>query len=381
MFDLTLSWVHLQYKIPGAIASTKLRIIVILAILYIIRPSKPYSHLSNTLPIQMLEMFDTGSAGGCHIHTGADYAEWPLPELIDKEHWLVPDGNFKGWAPGASNDIISRYQNRTPEWLSDIPSDGFYRWQAVASRQLPPVNVPNRELARPGGTLHEEALKKKCADLLEELVDYNPVDDPLKITNLDQDLLNPLRKVLKEGPVAINHVIIVTMESIRMELFPLIPGSDTHKMILKNYPRDQLDGINQKLEHLSPNTQKITGHFTSFTDDSERSKGDSDDSFGGINVNGALTGSSFSFKSFLGSQCGVWPLPVSMLEETYSQIYQPCLPHILKLFNNAKVDVHKNHEQSVTPVERKWKVLLFSVSAIYHRTIRQAGSIEQADRI
>lgn len=361
---------HLQCTMPGALASTKLRIVALLTILYIIRPSKPYNHLTNTLPIQLLEVFDSGSAGGCHIHSGSSHAKWPFPELVDEEHWILPVGEFKGWAPGVANEYISGYQNRTPDWLSDIPPDGFYRWQAIARHQDPPIDVPDRELDRPGGTLHDKDLKEKCADLLEQLVDYNPVDDPLRITNLDQDLLKPFEKLLKEGAAVINHVIIVQMESMRKELFPLIPGSATHKMILKSHPKDQWDDINGKLDHLSRNSQKITGQFGSFTDadDSEHRHKILAESSGGINVNGALTSSTFSFKSFLGSHCGVWPLPVNMLEETYSQIYQPCLPHILNLFNVGKIDEDRDDEESIKPVERKWKSLfLQSITELYDR--------------
>jgi len=361
---------HLHYTMPGFLASTKLRIIALLTILYIIRPSKPYNHLSNTLPIQLLEVFDSVSAGGCHIHYEASHAQWPFPELIDEEHWILPVGEFKGWAPGVANEYISGYQNRTPDWLSDIPPDGFYRWQAIARHRDPPIDVPDRELGRPGGTLHDKDLKEKCADLLEQLVDYNPVDDPLRITNLDQDLLKPFERVLEEGAAVINHVIIVEMESMRKDVFPLIPGSATHKMILESHPKDQWDDINGKLDHLCRNTQKITGEFESFTDadDSEYRHKDLVESSGGINVKGALTGSSFSFKSFLGSHCGVWPLPVNMLEETYSQIYQPCLPHILKLFNAGKSDEGRDDGESIDPVERKWKSLfLQSITELYDR--------------
>ena len=360
--DLTLKE-QLQYKMPGVLASTKLRIIVFLAVLYILRPSKPYNHLSNTLPLQLLEVFDKGYDGQCRIHSGSSYAKWPLPEVIDEEYWILPESDFKGWAPGAD----SGYRNRTPEWLSDIPTDGFYRWQAVARNQNPPIDVPERELGRPGGTLHDKDLKEKCADLLEKLVDYDPADDPLRISNLNQDILRPLRRVMKEGSAVINHVMIVTMESIREELFPLMPGSGMHKMILEANPPSDWDDVNKQLDRLGRNAQKITGRFGSFTDAVDLEISDSEEDFGGININGALTGSTFSFKSFLGSHCGVWALPVNMLEETYSQIYQPCLPHILNLLNAGK-DQKDNENKSIDPVERKWKsIYLQSITDLYDR--------------
>ena len=208
---------------------------------------------------------------------------------------------------------------------------------------------------------------------------YNPVDDPLKITNLDLEIIEPLRQSLKESKATISHVMLILMGSTRQELFPLMPGSDMHQMTLRSHDEDERDGINEKLSLLTPNGERITGRFSNFTNANGSSYESahqtfnymSDNDMGGINVVGALSGSSLSFKTFVGSYCGVWPLPVDSMEEADSQLYQPCLSHIFGLFNNSTEAVETAagaRDHTVDLLERKWRpVYLQSIGDDFDR--------------
>ncbi|KAJ5733178.1 Alkaline phosphatase-like alpha/beta/alpha [Penicillium manginii] len=99
---------------------------------------------------------------------------------------------------------------------------------------------------------------------------------------------------------------------------------------------------------------------------------------GGLNVQGAITGSTLTFKSIIGSHCGVNPLPVDMLEESGLEIYQPCLPQLFDAFNKAKSPVQPRQSEKVErrdaasnqseAVEYPWKsVFMQSITDDYDR--------------
>lgn len=94
---------------------------------------------------------------------------------------------------------------------------------------------------------------------------------------------------------------------------------------------------------------------------------------GGLNVHGALTGSSLTFKSILGSHCGVHPLPVDLLEETGLEIYQPCLPQLFELFNTRKnpyapSEISERDDSASEALKNPWKsVFMQSITDDYDR--------------
>lgn len=96
--------------------------------------------------------------------------------------------------------------------------------------------------------------------------DYNPVDDPLRISNLDLDILEPLKAAMESSDVEIKHVVLIQMESTRDDFFPLQHGSPIHKLILETHPEEKRDGINRLLSELTPNSERITGLSGGFTD-------------------------------------------------------------------------------------------------------------------
>lgn len=320
-------------------------------ILLIVRPSTPYNHISTTLPWALLGMVGSNSkAETCIITSGdaLDVEPFPLSELVDEKYWEPAKGNFKGWAPDSNNEMVKKYKQRRPEWLLENLPNGFFRWADLADAE----SANDTELEPEGPTI-------KCSG--DEPSFYNPVSDPLRITNLDTALYEPIKAAFDKDSVKISHIVLIMMESSRKDLFPFQEGNNLHKNVLESFDEEDIDDANLVFSGMTPVAEQVTGE--SFWSDPkgkpayEPVPGAWRDSaapgMGGINVKGAMTGSSLSFKSALGSHCGVFPLPVDFLEEVTTDIYQPCLPNILNLFNQAKDEKTSNVKDGKSPDEAK----------------------------
>ncbi|KAH7309228.1 sulfatase domain-containing protein [Rhexocercosporidium sp. MPI-PUGE-AT-0058] len=184
---------------------------------------------------------------------------------------------------------------------------------------------------------------------------YRPLEDPLKISNLDLDILFPLQQTFRESSVNITHVVLLTLESIRKDVFPIRRGSAIYEQILGSQDADQKDPLDAVLARLTPVAHMVTGE--SFSEQPEENS-ELEHHMGGINVQGAVTGATYTVKSLLGSHCGVGAMPYDFLPEIDYDIYQPCVPHILNLFNRMKgysISPRKNGE--IGPVDvhhRPW---------------------------
>ncbi|KAG6017097.1 hypothetical protein E4U54_008358 [Claviceps lovelessii] len=326
-----------------AVSFTALVFLGLVCISTLFNPDRPYNRMFTTLPLPLLAAFAPNSVEECSL------SSWPFPELIERARWENPRGNYKGWAPGAANDINQRYRERVPEWLPSQLPKGFARWRRNNKSDDLEALAQDTPDSRHDG----------CSDPL--LLDpyYNPANDPLKITNLDDPFLEPLQQVLEEKSVKIKHIALILMESMREELFPLQQGSGFHNLIMKSHEERDYDDVNELLSHISPNTEHITGlkgkwmsqNGTSFGRRYSEWNDQTREGFGGININGGLTTSSVSTKSLATVHCGTWPIPVDMFEEAETESYQPCLPQILELFNGLKANTSSDdfHEQQWYP--------------------------------
>jgi hypothetical protein len=315
--------------------------------------------MSMTLPLAMLDMFKSPS-NVCNAVSG----NWPLTALITEDKWEVPNEHFPGWTPGSDSEAARKYRETTPEWLpTDIPS-GFSKWIP----KEPEANTT--EEAQP--TTSNGCVAPSADDTF-----YNPVLDPMKISNLDNDILDVLRDTLSGGDVKIKHVALIMMESYREELFPLQQGSEYHKLILKSHKGKDEDVVNAKLSHLSPVAERLTGKSGNW-----KKKDGSDfehvaipqwndttqEGYGGINVVGGFTTSSLSFKSMAAIHCGSWSMPVDGFEESETDSYQPCIPQVLNLFNELKEDKTKKSKTSKDFLEQQWYPAFFqSITDGYDR--------------
>ncbi|KAL2370206.1 sulfatase domain-containing protein [Blastomyces gilchristii SLH14081] len=340
-----------------------------LTVLQFIRPAVPYDHISATLPVAMSRMLQSNSKG-CARNLSQNGESFPLPELLVGDHWMMPKDNFKGWAPGKDNFFIQQYFERARDWIPERLPAGFERWdKELMAKQA----AENKTMTTPGG-------KDMCPVQVGTHY-YNPVADPLRISNLNLEPYEELREALKD--ILISHVVLITMESSRKDMFPIQQGSYIHKQIHRSYKDDDTNRelVDKKLSQLTRVAEQVTGESFFSSPDKQpdllpgvwRDKSGPD--MGGINVVGANTGSTLSFKSVLGSHCGVGPLPEDFLEEVNAKIYQPCIPQVVELFNRGKKKTNQknnvreallDHRASVH--RRKWEsVFVQSITDQYDR--------------
>ena len=311
--------------------------------LHLIRPSKPHNHMSATLPYKMLDIFSS-ERDYCEEVAEIDRNEWPFPTQLSAANWKKPNGHFKGWAPGITNRATSPYAIKRPEWLSDPVPKGFERWNL--------------------GLVNETAAAALMAERGCHVDDrmYDPITDPMRITNANEDILPQLKKVFDDKSVTITHVLLIMMESIRWDVFPVRKDSHLHKMVLETNDEADYDDVNAKLSVVSPNAEWLTGIDGGWDKSlrTEQNVTKTPPGFGGITVAGSLSPSSYSAKSILGATCGCSALVKDFFEEHKHDLYQPCLPHVFKLFNENRKSPAEG--QTVPVQERKWNTVWMQAS-------------------
>lgn len=151
---------------------------------------------------------------------------------------------------------------------------------------------------------------------------YSPEDDPLHISNLDRDVLKPLRHALKKGDVKIKHVILLKLESTRADVFPLCKESHLGDLIRESYSSQIPPEVEERLSNLTRNAEKLTGTPSGFDHYGV-------EPYGGLHMTNAYTADTFTLKSILASACGIAPLVVDFNREYLYHMYEPCMPQIL----------------------------------------------------
>jgi hypothetical protein len=327
--------------------------LITVLILLAVRPrNPPYAHMSGSIPYTLWDIFKPYSEDLCGAGN-REFPPFPLPGLLDVKYWEHPNGDFIGWMPSANNSALEKAGKHSPcpSWLPEEPILGFDRWYGRPFRPdhhrrphpPPPGPPPPGERPPHRGPHHRRP----------KVPSYNPVKDPLRISNLEHDILGPITEALKDRKVKIKHVVIATLESTRKDIFPMKKDSRMYDTVLKTHDSfHEIARAGRELANLTPNAQLLTGEDAGFT----RSEFDGaragswrnlTEGQGCINIQGAFTGSTTSLKSLIGSHCGVQPLAVDFTVESHGHIYQPCLPAILRLLNLNK--------EGQPLEERKWR--------------------------
>ncbi|KAJ5366293.1 hypothetical protein N7541_000234 [Penicillium brevicompactum] len=205
-----------------------------------------------------------------------------LPELTGDYSWL---GNHTALAPTPKFD-----------WLPAHNISGFSDWYANVNGTTP--------------------------------IHYNPKQDPLHISNLDNDVLEPLRKALDTGDVNIKHVLLLKLESTRADVFPLRKESFFGDVIAHSFGGQIPVEVEQRLANLTPTAERLMNTASGFSGNDKVSN-----PYGGLHTTNAYTSDTFTLKSILATVCGVAPLVVDFNQEYLYHIYQPCMPHILEALN------------------------------------------------
>jgi hypothetical protein len=153
---------------------------------------------------------------------------------------------------------------------------------------------------------------------------YSAAADPLKISNLDEEVLLDLQHALSD--VSIKHVMLVVLESTRKDVFPIKKKGLVWNRFAETYENNELpDYVANRLQTLTPVANHLTGDFQDgFSTDARQQK-----ARGGINFNDAFTSATYTLKSLVGIMCGIWPLVADLNQEYLHHVYQPCLPQVL----------------------------------------------------
>ncbi|EFY88216.1 sulfatase domain protein [Metarhizium acridum CQMa 102] len=160
-----------------------------------------------------------------------------------------------------------------------------------------------------------------------ERTHYSSALDPLNQTNVNGDLLSPLRGKL--GDVDIRHVVIILLESTRQDVFPFKKGGYMWKKLEETWENKTIPSdVQERLASLTKTANFVTGDYNDGFDHPDTRRR------GGIHAIHGTPSATYTLKSCAGTLCGISPLAVDGNHEYYSHIYQLCLPHIFKLFNN-----------------------------------------------
>jgi hypothetical protein len=225
--------------------------------------------------------------------------------------------------------VITPFEDSTPRDnhpVIEMPDDlqGNYTWLGNhTALGTPPAFdwLPSEQLAgfrdwysnssRPNGYTH-----------------YDPSKDPLHISNLEEDILQPLREALHNGSVNIKHIFVFELESTRADVFPLRKKSYMAKRIRETYSHGHLPkDVEERLANLTRTAERLTGVRSGWKNFPHQQP------YGGIRATDSYTGGTFTLKSIAATVCGLAPLVVDFNREYLHHIYQPCLPHILDALN------------------------------------------------
>lgn len=200
---------------------------------------------------------------------------------------------------------------------------------------------------------------------------YKASDDPLKLFNLDDDLLPALRGNLNEVPI--RHVLLIKLESTRKDVFPIKKDGYIWNRLIRSFKNSSLPiEAQQKLSSLTTAAKHLTGDFNDgFGHEIGTPRG-------GINVNNAFTTSTYTLKSLVGTHCGISPLAADFNVDTDHHIYQPCLPHIFEALNQLDHSGDETYNEDFTSF--KWRTAFMqSVTMRYDKQDRLMPKIGFTD--
>ncbi|KAJ5101715.1 hypothetical protein NUU61_003937 [Penicillium alfredii] len=332
--------------------------------LWVIRPAVPYDHMTEALPFALL-----GDLSSHSKTLKATSDRFPLPELLSERFWESPHGSYKGWKPTLGHAGDTGYANQKPDWAAGSLPPGFERWSLGSDADA--GNLQDDKASSSNGNRPADPPR----------VYYDPAQDPMRITNLDSDLLESLKEALQERDIPINHIVMVFLESTRKDVFPLKSNSRLHSQMraTQNFEEDGSEAeFNKTLASLTPIAESLTGEHSGFNvTHANASNISTGPDRGGISFDGVLTGSTLSAKSRLVNYCGVQALPVDFMAENDLVPYQPCLMQILELMNQRKNVTADSDFPDDDPLEQKWQTI-FAQSATggfqdQKKHIRQMG--------
>jgi hypothetical protein len=158
--------------------------------------------------------------------------------------------------------------------------------------------------------------------------------DPLKVSNFGDGLLSEL-KDSKLTDLNIRNIVLLTLESTRQDVFPLVDGGAIRQRLSTTFNKQEVpERIQARLDTLTP--------FASWLVNSDDPNARSPASFanlsprGNVHARDAFTTSTYTLKSLVGTHCGLSPVAADFNVEHSHRAYQPCLPQVLDMLNNVQ---------------------------------------------
>lgn len=189
---------------------------------------------------------------------------------------------------------------------------------------------------------------------------YNAAADPLRVSNLEDEILSSLRESLPK--TRIRHIMLIKLESTRKDVFPFNKDGWIWDKLTGTFENGTVpDDVQKMLSNLTPTARFLTGDYADRLDDGK----DEAKVRGGINANKVITTSTYTLKSVTGTLCGISPLVADFNAECDHHIYQPCLPHILEALNKVEQDNFQETDDFTSYPWRSW--WLQSVTGGYDR--------------
>jgi hypothetical protein len=158
--------------------------------------------------------------------------------------------------------------------------------------------------------------------------------DPLKVSNFGDELLSEL-KDSKLMDLNIRHIVLLTLESTRQDVFPLVERGAVRQRLSTTFDNQEIpEEIQTRLDSLTP--------FASWLVNGDDPDAGSPASFanltsrGSVHARDAFTTSTYTIKSLIGTHCGLSPVTADFNVEYLHRAYQPCLPQVLDMLNNVQ---------------------------------------------
>ncbi|KPM42478.1 hypothetical protein AK830_g4053 [Neonectria ditissima] len=185
---------------------------------------------------------------------------------------------------------------------------------------------------------------------------YNAAADPLRISNLEEPLLQELRDKLQDVPV--RHVLLFFLESTRNDVFPIKKDGLIWNRLADTFPDHELPQEAQdRLATLTPTANYITGDYDDGFEHDEASM----KKRGGVHFTNAHTTATYTLKSMVGTLCGVAPLVADFNLDYKHHIYQPCLPQIFEAMN--KLEDSQQNDEDPYPAS-KWQSYSYQAATL-----------------
>lgn len=326
-----------------AISFTTVTAIIVVIVLQVVRPkSPPYAHMSGSIPITLIEAawFQPINSEFCLAHP-VERSIFPF----ERFNHFFNNSQPRDWMP-KSPSCGRENKPGPPEWLESPRDDGPDKRAASAhpEHEIPPHGSAefSELFHRPYDPDYDSGPPQRGSH--GHRGGYRPRCDPLKLSNLDANIVEGLTHRLETEKPKIKNILLLTLESTRKDIFPLKKGSRVYETILSTYGSSNATAeLDAKLANLTETAAFLSGESTGFhphqkLEDGKPWKSAFKNGMGGVNVKGAITQAGYTLKSLVSSHCGVEPLPVDFTEETKGRIYQACLPQILDQLNHPLTD-------------------------------------------